>query len=241
MAAAWLGYFDALIALALVVAGPLAAHLTFIDPMLGLQIMLFGLLFGLLTLVLGVVGYFQTRHFGTQQRAVFALTIGGLISAGGVILFLVAIGYPAINDLTTDYNNPPRFVHATTLPANHSRSLAYNRAWTEPRQRRGYPDLAPLATAVSPAVAFGQVEAVAKAMADWRITYVDPAAHTLEAVATSSIFRFHDDVVIEVRPQGTGSLIEMRSRGREGIGDFGRNNRHIEDFFARLKARLANA
>ena len=241
MAAAWLGYFDALIALALVVAGPLAAHLTFIDPMLGLQIMLFGLLFGLLTLVLGVVGYFQTRHSGTQQRAVFAMTIGGLISAGGVILFLVAMGYPAINDLTTDYNNPPRFVHATTLPANHSRSLAYNQAWAQPRQRRGYPNLAPLATAVSPAVAFGQVEAVAKAMPEWQITYVDPAAHTLEAVATSWIFRFHDDVVIEVRPQGTGSLIEMRSRGREGIGDFGRNNRRIEDFFARLKSRLANA
>ncbi|HLH77867.1 MAG TPA: DUF1499 domain-containing protein [Candidatus Binataceae bacterium] len=241
MAAAWLGYFDALIALALVVAGPLAAHLNFIDPMLGLQIMLFGLLFGLLTLVLGVIGYFQTRHFGTQQRAVFALTVGGAISAGAVLLFLVAMRYPAINDLTTDYTNPPQFVHAAELPANSSRSLAYNQAWMEPRQRRGYPGLGPLATLLPPPAAFAQVEAMARAMPDWQVTYANPATRTLEAVATSAVFGFHDDVVIEVRAQGSGSLIEMRSRGREGIGDFGRNNRHIEDFFARLKTRLTRA
>jgi uncharacterized protein (DUF1499 family) len=238
MAAAWLGYFDALIALALVVAGPLAAHLRFIDPMLGLQIMLFGLLFGMLTLVLGVVGYFQTRRFGTQQRALFALIIGGAISAGAVILFLIAMRYPAINDLTTDCNNPPRFVFAVTLPANNSRSLAYNQAWMEPRQRRGYPGLAPLTTSLPPPAAFEQVVDVARATRSWQVTHVDPAARSLEAVATSSIFRFHDDVVIEVRPQGNGSIIQMRSRGREGIGDFGRNDRRIEDFFARLKSHL---
>jgi uncharacterized protein (DUF1499 family) len=45
--------------------------------------------------------------------------------------------------------------------------------------------------------------------------------------------RSFDDFVIQVRPapDGTGSLIEMRSKSRDGIGDFGVNYKRIRMFF----------
>ena len=72
-------------------------------------------------------------------------------------------------------------------------------------------------------------------MPAWKITYSDPARNTLEVVATSRLFHFHDDVVIQIWPTPDGaSLIEMRSKSRDGIGDFGVNARRIRRFFDRV-------
>jgi uncharacterized protein (DUF1499 family) len=52
------------------------------------------------------------------------------------------------------------------------------------------------------------------------------------------LFHFKDDFVIEVRPSdGGGSRIEMRSKSRDGISDFGANARRIRAFFAMLARR----
>ena len=72
----------------------------------------------------------------------------------------------------------------------------------------------------------------------WFIVYIDPATRTIEGVETSSLFRFRDDFVIQVRPgpDANSSLVEMRSRSRAGTGDFGVNYNRIREFFALLKA-----
>lgn len=76
---------------------------------------------------------------------------------------------------------------------------------------------------------------VAQAIPTWKITYKDPATDTFEAVATSRLFHFHDDVVIQIRPTPDGaSLIEMRSKSRDGIGDFGVNAKRIRHFYDRV-------
>jgi len=38
-----------------------------------------------------------------------------------------------------------------------------------------------------------------------------------------------------VRPRDGGSIVEMRSKSRDGKGDIGANAKRIESFFARLK------
>jgi uncharacterized protein (DUF1499 family) len=81
------------------------------------------------------------------------------------------------------------------------------------------------------------VNAAAHTTPGWLIVYSDPATRTLEGLQLSNLFRFCDDFVIEVRPgpDGNSSLVEMRSRSRDGTGDFGVNYDRIKKFFAMLK------
>jgi uncharacterized protein (DUF1499 family) len=73
----------------------------------------------------------------------------------------------------------------------------------------------------------------------WFIVYIDPETRTIEGVETSHLFRFRDDFVIQVRPgpEANSSLVEMRSRSRDGTSDFGANYNRIREFFGILKAR----
>ena len=120
--------------------------------------------------------------------------------------------------------------------------MKYDKAKYADRQLKGYGPIGPIKERLDPAAAFARVTEVAKASPTWTITYSDPATNTLEAVATSKLWHFNDDVVIQVRPTPDGaSLIEMRSKSRDGIGDFGVNARRIRRFFDRVAlARDAN-
>jgi uncharacterized protein (DUF1499 family) len=61
----------------------------------------------------------------------------------------------------------------------------------------------------------------------------------LQAVATTALLRFKDDVVVEVRPRDDGgSTVAMRSKSRLGKGDLGANARRIRAFLADLRVRL---
>jgi uncharacterized protein (DUF1499 family) len=57
----------------------------------------------------------------------------------------------------------------------------------------------------------------------------------IQAVATTRIMRFKDDVTITVGRDGT---VNVHSRSRIGKGDLGANARRIADFQARLQSRL---
>ncbi|HZY59493.1 MAG TPA: DUF1499 domain-containing protein, partial [Candidatus Binataceae bacterium] len=61
---------------------------------------------------------------------------------------------------------------------------------------------------------------------------------TIEGVAVTRLFHFRDDLIIQVRaaPSGGGSLVEMRSKSRDGVGDVGANYKRINGFFASLSA-----
>jgi uncharacterized protein (DUF1499 family) len=73
----------------------------------------------------------------------------------------------------------------------------------------------------------------------WQMTYDNQEAGTLEATETSRIFRFVDDISIRVRPDGTGSVIDVRSKSRVGRGDMGANARRIEAFRQKLTSAPA--
>jgi len=66
----------------------------------------------------------------------------------------------------------------------------------------------------------------------------DPAAGRIEANETSRWFRFTDDVVIRVAPDGAGSRIDVRSVSRVGRSDFGVNAARIRAYTAALSARV---
>ena len=82
-----------------------------------------------------------------------------------------------------------------------------------------------------------QVAALATAKG-WAIAKSDPASGHVEATASVSFIRFHDDVVLRITPtaDGKGSRVDMRSVSRIGISDFGVNAKRIRAFLKSLAA-----
>ncbi|HZY60830.1 MAG TPA: DUF1499 domain-containing protein [Candidatus Binataceae bacterium] len=241
MIAAWLGFFDSLIATALVMVGLVGAYFGIAAPFLAFQLFLFGMVFGVLGLIIGLVGLFRTRRPESRAahgRAVIACYLGALLTALLVYLAMGSSGYPSINDISTDTDNPPEFVQAVSLPGNQGRKLAYDKVKYAERQHQGYPALEPLPLPLDPDQAFKEVNTMASEMHGWTLTYSDPKSRTIEGVAVTRLFHFRDDFIIQVRPaaSGGGSLVEMRSKSRDGVGDVGANYKRIKGFFASLSA-----
>lgn len=132
---------------------------------------------------------------------------------------------PSINDIATDLADPPAFV-ATPAPS-------YPADFAD-KQRRGYPEIGPLTLDASPDAVFERARDAAIDM-DWRIRAAEPAEGRLEAVATTPMMRFKDDVVVRLRPEGNGTRVDVRSRSRIGRHDLGTNARRIQDFLDRLQ------
>ena len=239
MIPAWLAFLDGLIAVALVLVGIVGAHYRFTTPFLGFQIFVLGFFLAILAFFVGIIALFVTRKQPRRRarpRAIIGFVLGAVIAIPIVFKIVATAKYPAINDITTDVNNPPEFVHAEQLPANHGRNMTYDKALYAAAQERGYGNVEPLKLKADPGTVFTQIQALASRMPDWEVTYTDSKTDTLEGVATSSLFHFQDDFVIQVRAgDGGGSLVEMRSKSRDGVGDLGVNYNRIEDFFTRLR------
>jgi uncharacterized protein (DUF1499 family) len=216
-------------AVALLAIGPSIAMAGLSPPLVGFYLFLLGGLLGLLALVLGALGLLFTRpSTGRAGRgrallgAGLGLVILGLLGAAGG----ASRGVPPINDITTSPGDPPAFVAARDLGPNRGRDMSYPGESFAAQQRAGYPDLAPIRLPRHPDQVF---QDVSRAMQDQglRITRRDPAAGALEATETSRIFRFVDDVVVRIRPAAGGSVVDVRSKSRDGRSDLGANAARI--------------
>ena len=64
----------------------------------------------------------------------------------------------------------------------------------------------------------------------WEVTSMDDAKNEIHAVVTTKLWKYKDDVVIQIQPaQPSGSWLWVRSSSRVGKGDLGANTRHIMD------------
>lgn len=237
MVLAWLAFYDALLGVALVAAGIVAAHFGLTPPFKGFQLFLIGFFFAIIAIVLGLLGMLLTRgpeRRGGQIRARLGLFFGLIVAApiAGILMRHRAV---PINDLTTDTQNPPRFVAALKMSPECGEGLAYNPKFA-PIQAQNYPPIQPLTLDGTPDTVYKRVEILAGEIPNWSITRNDPAAHELEGVATSELFKFHDDFIIQVRPDGANqSVVQMRSKSRCGVSDLGANYDRITSFFRILK------
>jgi len=216
-------------------AGPLFAHFEAIAPLQGFGAFVLGSLLAVVGGVLGAFGLRATRSgLGGRDRAWFAVVVGVLALGGVLAGALPGRGLPRINDITTDPVDPPEFVYAKRDPATRDRDYSYPAGFAE-QQRAAYPDLAPLALALPPAQAYEKAKSAAESLG-WHITLADPARGVIEARDTSKLFRFVDDVAIRIRPGASGgSLIDIRSKSRDGKGDLGANATRIRKFTERSR------
>jgi uncharacterized protein (DUF1499 family) len=220
----------------LLVGAPLAIQADVLDPALGFRLFAGSLLLGLLAVLLGLIGVVRTRVAtgrGGRSAAVLGASLGFAVVAFVLVLAAPSGDLPIINDVSTDLEDPPAFRAATELPGNAGRDLGYPAEFADP-QRQGYPDLAPLAVASPPSATLDRVADIARGFG-WKITARDDATGTLEATETSRVFRFVDDVVVRVQPVADGSLVDVRSKSREGRGDLGANAARIRRLLDALK------
>ena len=147
--------------------------------------------------------------------------------------------YPPINDITTNTTLPPQFTQTSRMPESKGINFAYPGEEFARQQRPAYPDVKPLEVDLALADTFDLVRAAAEENPQLLITVVDGHQLTLEGYEESQLFRFRDDFVVEVRhapPGHAGSVVEMRSRSRDGKGDLGVNAARIRRFLEAVSA-----
>lgn len=163
--------------------------------------------------------------------AVAAIPVGYLRSAGRVL---------PIHDITTDPDDPPRFVAVLPLRREAPNPAEYGGPALAAQQRAGYPDLAPAHLAEPPPQAFARAVETARSLG-WQIVAAVPAEGRLEATDRTRWFGFRDDVVVRVVPEAGGSRVDVRSVSRVGRSDLGTNARRIRRFLAALQSAPAAA
>ena len=101
-----------------------------------------------------------------------------------------------------------------------------------------YPELQPQRLSVATVRAFDASLATARDLG-WEIIHESREAGEIEAVDTTKIMRFKDDITITIKP-GTGEScsVYVHSRSRVGKGDLGANARRILLFQSELAKRL---
>jgi len=217
-----------------VLAGPILGWLRIVPPLAAFYLFMLGGLVSVVAALTALVSAARGRGFGIGRTVallaalVFVFTAFG---AGG--------GSSMINDFTTDLEDPPTFRHAATRDPNVGRDLAYPPAFAEV-QRSCCSDLQPVRLAAPPAEALQRAESAARAMPSWSDINVDATGGTIEAISESKVFGFVDDVVIRVRPDGTGSIVDVRSKSRDGRGDMGVNAARIRAYVAVLGGAAAS-
>jgi uncharacterized protein (DUF1499 family) len=250
MILARLTLFDGILALLLAITGVLCAHFGAAPPfhshqssaLFGFSIMLLGFFIAVLGIVIGAAAILVT-FLMPSRRAGRVRAVTGAVLALIVVLPIMLIvrstrQYPPINDITTDTKDPPPFAHAQTLAANRSRDMSYRAEMAAAQEAApAYQNLAPLKLPGAPDDVYKKVEIIAGEFPGWQVTYNNPSTRSLEGVATSTLFQFKDDFVIQVRPaaDGNGSMVEMRSKSRDGKGDLGANYNRIESFFRAMQ------
>ena len=132
-----------------------------------------------------------------------------------------------LNDISTDLADPPRF----DLPGAKARE-PFDPA-TLDEHRKKYADITSLLMRKSPEAAFAQAIAVAEKL-KWDVTARDPAAHRFQAVDTTLIFRFKDDIAVRISDRPDGCIVDVRSKSRVGKDDFGKNAKRIREFLKLL-------
>lgn len=100
-----------------------------------------------------------------------------------------------------------------------------------------YPDLQPQRFAAPVAQVFDAASAVAHAQG-WEVTQEDRATGVVQAVATTPLMHFKDDVTITVTPDGDATKVVVRSHSRVGKGDLGANAKRIRLFQSELAKRI---
>lgn len=200
----------------------------------------YGLFAGIAAVGLAIALLFMRRQRERHARKLTAAIVIGLVPP---LLFLwlidTAEGHP-IHDVTTDPDDPPRFVDIRPLREDAPNPAAYAGEETAAIQREIYPRLGPLRTEAGRGALFDAALEAARAKG-WRIVAAELADGRIEAVDTTFWYGFNDDIVVRVFADDGGARLDVRSKSRIGRSDLGKNASRIREYLDAVERRLAES
>jgi uncharacterized protein (DUF1499 family) len=229
--ALWLAVFSVM----MLVLAPLGARLGIWPFFVGFVLMAGAILDAIAAIALAAFAGFRTHRWGVALAAI-ALAATALAIPLAIVV-PAAFGSPPIHDITTDPDDPPLFQALLPWRGASASPPAYDGATAAAQQRRAYPDIQPVMVNAAAGRVFDAALDVARERG-WQIVAADRDAGWIEAIASTFWFDFKDDVVIRLRPEGSGTRVDMRSKSRVGVGDLGANARRIRLFVSALRDRM---
>jgi len=249
--------FASLLSLFFVLAGAVTFRLGLLP--FGISFSTFGL--GLLAcaLVSMTAGALIFRRLARKQRLA-TLPLYLLLCLLPVLTVVNQVGLagfqaPAIHDISTDLARPPVFVFAQAERGPQDNTLQYGGDSLAEQQRLAYPQLVPLHLSANKAEVWAAAKAVI-AENHWRVLGEDKSQGHIEAVATTRVMGFDDDIVIRISAEAVSTktaaenrdqekppaveklIVDVRSVSRVGVSDLGANAARIEGFLAALQRQL---
>ena len=208
-----------------------------IDYQAGFVALGLGLAIALIAVGLSLVAFIRIWQEGRRGlgSAVKGLVLATLVLGYPAFLGLRAVMLPAINDISTDTEDPPAFSRSrAALDARHGRVPPDVPPQERELQREAYVQIAPLTLDIPPEDAFPLIRKAAENLGWQIIEAVPPGGRTgigrLEAVDRTLLLKLPDDITIRIRPRADGTRIDIRSASRIGHHDLGANAKRIRAF-----------
>ncbi len=197
-----------------------------------------GLAAGAVSLVAATLALRRRSRLGVILSLV-ALLAGAAVAAVPYAHLRIARTVPPIHDITTDTDEPPRFVEIVALRVDAPNPTHYAGEAVAAMQREAYPEIEPVLLDLAPDEAFRRALAAGKSLG-WEIVAALPGEGRIEATDETLFFGFKDDIVVRLRADGDGSRVDVRSVSRVGRSDVGANARRIRRFLDALEADAGN-
>lgn len=198
-----------------------------------------------LVLVVGLFALTRIWQYGWLggSNATTAMVVALAILAWPGFVYVAYGDAAAINDITTDTENPPQFISIAGKRQKGANPTDYPGASFAEIQNKAYGRLRPL-TVNRPAKE--TLELVEQALRRMRMQIVGETPldtrgvgwGQVDAVDRTLVLGFYDDVVVRVTRVQRGSLIDIRSASRFGVSDLGRNAERIRQIKAEIIARI---
>lgn len=195
----------------------------------GFQVVAIACVLGLFSVMVSFGGLLSRHRSGQALPLAIAFVLSIAALALPVNALYRASVTPMIHDISTDLEDPPTFVAVAPLRTTGQNPIEHGGAEVAAAQRTAYPDIQPLFVDLAPPEAFERALAQARAMG-WEIVATDAEEGRIEATDTTFWFRFKDDIVIRITPDGPRTRIDARSISRVGKGDVGTNAKRIRAY-----------
>jgi len=196
-----------------------------------------------LTVVLAIYGFVQIWRDGIEgtTRGIVAALIALGILAWPAVYVPTMLALPAINDITTDVIDPPRFVAVAQNRGPLANPAQYPGDSYARLQERAYPSLEPV-RAVRPRTESFESTRDYITKQGWEILRADApvgrGTGQIEAVDRSLILGFADDITVRIGGDQRISEVDIRSASRYGKHDFGSNATRVATLLKDLEVRL---
>lgn len=206
---------------------------------------LFALAFLLAALAIGLALLAFVRIWqsgiGGAGAAISGVLLAMALLAWPAIYAPMALSEPPLNDITTDFDDPPELTIAINTRPPGAQDAEYPGASAATLQRSLYPDIQPIVVQRPAAETYELVLQALRKLGMEIVREEEPtrgAPGMVEAVDRTLVIGFRDDVAVRITGRPGKAKIDIRSASRWGESDFGRNAQRTRAIVREILRRL---